>query len=122
MALSRLTHERYDRMRTDGTWDAYCAANGVPRVPEVPAQTLTAAQRLGISDDLPAIAEAHQSWWQVRRTEVENGQRRIVLIFEHRDEERAMAVCGAQRYHCRLTKWGSKAKPYENWKPAKVIA
>ncbi len=91
-----------------------------PVAPRAPEQT--AAQRLGTSDDLPAIKEAHQSWWQVRRTESENGVRRCVLIFEHRDENTAIQVCGAQKYHCRLTKWGSKAKPYENWKPVKVIA
>lgn len=108
MSLMRLTHERYERMRAAGTFPSSAA----PSEPPVARP---------LNDDLPTIAETRPTWWQVRRVEEQDGQRREVLIFESRDETAAIVVCTAQRYLCRLVKWGSRAQPYTNGKAAKVI-
>lgn len=111
MALRRLTHERYERMRADGTFPDLTALPTPPTPPR-------------INDDLPVIPETRPTWWQVRRTEQHgSGPRFEVLIFECREEATAMKVCLAQKYDCRIVKWGDKRPPFQNFdKPIKVIA
>lgn len=128
MALKRLTHERYSQMQADGTWDEYRRSlaerlreKGIaPRFPEAAA----APPGPLADDDLPAIEkETHPAWWQVRRIEQDAaGQKRQVLIYESRDETTAMKVCMAQKYRCRVMRWGDKRQPFENFKPIKLTA
>lgn len=104
---------RIERFR-HGSWWPMNPGSGVPEAP------LPAPPR--INDDLPAIRETRPTWWQVRRTEQDMAGRRCeVLIFECRDETTAMKVCLAQKYSCRIVKWGDKRRPFENFnKPIKM--
>lgn len=105
MPLKRLTHERYDRMRQDGTFGPVTPTPMPPERPPIP-------------DDLPPIKEAHPAWWHVLRVERDSeGYPRDTLIFETRDEVLALRVCDAQKYRCRVVKWGSRQRPYQNMKP-----
>lgn len=63
--------------------------------------------------DWPAIQSRHPHWWQVHRIEVHGPERRLVLIAETRTEDEAFRVAAAQASQVRLTKWGSRERPYE---------
>lgn len=67
--------------------------------------------------DWPAIQSRHPTWWQVHRIELEGTERRLVLIAECRSEEAAFTVAAQQAAQVRITRWGSKQRPYESFRP-----
>ena len=48
---------------------------------------------------------------------LEGTERRLVLIAECRNEEAAFHVAAQQASQVRITKWGSKQRPYESFRP-----
>lgn len=120
MALKRLTHERYARLRIDGKFDEYTRALA-ERAGELPPLVEPKAAP-ALSDDLPPIKPEHPSWWQVQRVERDEHGIAHVSIFEAKDEDSAMRVCMAQKWRCRLVKWGDKRQPFQNFKPIKVVS
>jgi hypothetical protein len=72
--------------------------------------------------DWPAIQSRHPAWWQVARVEVHGGlERRYVLIAEVRTEAEAFRVAYLQASQVRITKWGSKERPYESMRDPKRV-
>jgi hypothetical protein len=71
--------------------------------------------------DWPEIASRHPAWWQVHRIELHAGARRLALIAETRTEDEAFRVAALQVSKVRITKWGSKERPYESFAEPLVI-
>lgn len=71
--------------------------------------------------DWPRIHSRHPHWWQVHRIEIHGDEKHLVLIAEVRDEDAAFRVAAQQVSQVRITKFPSKARPYESYRPPLVV-
>ena len=86
--------------------------------PDIPAP----AQDQGLRD-WPAIQSTHPAWWQVHRVEqVTPGLLRYVLIAETQTEAQAFSVAVRQLHQVRITKWGTKVRPYLTMRDPLIVS